>query len=45
MHVENTYLNIQIKELDDACQYLQEQKEDLDEKKKATDEDNEEKEK
>ena len=41
MHVEHTYLNIKIKELDDACEYLQETKEKLDEQKKATDEANE----
>ena len=41
MHVEHTFLNIRIKELDDACEYLQETKEKLDEQKKATDEANE----
>lgn len=41
MHVEHTYLNIRIKELDDACEELQSTKEKLDEQKKATDEANE----
>lgn len=45
MHVEHTFLNIKIKELDDACEYLQQTKENLDEQKKATDEANEELEK
>lgn len=37
MHVEHGFLNIRIKELDDACDYLQQTKEELDEKKKETD--------
>ena len=37
MHVEHGFLNIKIKELDDACDYLQQTKEELDEKKKETD--------
>lgn len=41
MHVEHTYLNIQIKELDDGCEELQTTKEKLDEQKKQTDEANE----
>ena len=45
MHVEHAFLNIKIKELDDACEYLQETKEKLDGEKKATDEANEELEK
>lgn len=41
MHVEHTYLNVKIQELDDACEYLQTTKDKLDEQKKATDEANE----
>lgn len=45
MHVEHAFLNIKIKELDDACEYLQDTKDRLDGEKKATDEANEELEK
>lgn len=45
MHVEHTFLNLKITELDSACEYLQDTKEKLDEQKKATDEANEELEK
>ena len=30
MHSEHTFLNIKIKELDDGCEYLTSQKEELD---------------
>lgn len=41
MHVDHTFLNTKIKELDDACEYLQETKEKLEAQKKETDEANE----
>lgn len=41
MHVDHGFLNIRIKELDDACEYLHDTKEKLEEEKKKTDEANE----